>query len=508
MNRSTNSHRDAHQFLTLAVVLGLLISLLTASGSAVAQTPTRIIFLHHSCGQNLIDQGGVRPGLTARGYEFWDHGYNEEGLRRADGSHTGANWNVPGDNTDPDGFAAIFGQPLHDPPDNTFSHLMQYDVIAFKSCYPVSNIADDYQLNEYKSHYRAIRDRIDQYPNKIFIVVTQPPQVPGSSTPDEANRARAWTQWLQSDEYLAGHPNVFVFDFFGHLAGADNFLRPEYRQDDYDAHPNAHANQVIGPLFVDFIDQTVRNFSGGGPRPTAAVPTSAPAPPTTAPPGPAPAAGLVEDFEVGLDNWSANTDGTGTTVNLELDTQVAHGGRSSMRVQYTVGAGGWGGCDRYFEPRQDWSAGTGLSLWLRAEPPGQSIVLIVFAGDPNNPTGFETTVQVSANWTQVAIPWTSLVRAEWADASGLAQFDPAQVTSMAFLFAENSQGTLWVDDVGLITGRTQPPAPAATSAPAAQPPTTPPAPGQPSGGGFACPSPGAIILPLLGAMAVLLRRRW
>ena len=55
---------------------------------ALAQ-PTRIFFLHHSCGHNLIEQGGVREGLTALGYEFYDHGYNEHGLCLADGSYRG-----------------------------------------------------------------------------------------------------------------------------------------------------------------------------------------------------------------------------------------------------------------------------------------------------------------------------------------------------------------------------------------------------------------------------------
>lgn len=120
-----------------------------------ALEPTRVIFLHHSCGHNLIEEGAVRERLSQLGYEFDDHGHNGDGLRLSDGSHTGRNFDVPGDNTNPDGFAEIFSQPLHDPPDNTFSHLMQYDVIAFKSCFPVSNIADDYQLETYK---KALRD--------------------------------------------------------------------------------------------------------------------------------------------------------------------------------------------------------------------------------------------------------------------------------------------------------------------------------------------------------------
>ncbi|MBU1880147.1 MAG: CIA30 family protein, partial [Chloroflexi bacterium] len=486
------SHRTASRMGAL-VTVALLLAFLIGPAAIQAQRPTSIIFLHHSTGENLINQGGVREGLTARGYEFWDHGYNGDGLRGPDGSSTGRNFDVPDDNTDPDGFAAIFSQPLHNPPDNTFSYLMQYDVIAFKSCFPTSNIGDDDQLNQYKAYYHTIRNRMDQFPDKVFIVLTPPPQVPGASNPAEATRARAFANWLKSDEYLAGHPNVFTFDFFDLLAGADNFLRPEYRDSNDDAHPNVRANQTIGPIFVDFIDQAIRGFQGGAPRPTAAVqPTTAPVEPTAAPPGSgpaagAPAAGVIEDFEQGLDYWSANVDGAGTEVDLELDSQVTHSGQGAMRVQYTVAAGGWGGCDRYFDSRQDWSGTAGLSLWLRANPAGQSFLFMVFAGDPENPTGFETRVQAPPDWSQVTIPWSSLQRASWADASGLAQFDPAQVTSIAIILDENTQGTLWIDDIGLLGSGGQPPVPAptvpvTTSAPGVQPTSAPTTPGQPTGG--------------------------
>jgi hypothetical protein len=76
----------------------------------------RVMFLHHSCGANLIEQGGVRERLTDLGYEFYDHGYNEDGLVLSDGTSSGRNFDVPDDNTDPDGLANIFAQPLHDPP--------------------------------------------------------------------------------------------------------------------------------------------------------------------------------------------------------------------------------------------------------------------------------------------------------------------------------------------------------------------------------------------------------
>ena len=224
----------------------------------------RVIFLHHSVGESLIDEGDVRQRLTDLGYQFYDHGYNDDGLVLADGTWTGRNFDVPDDNTDPDGFADIFAQPLHDPPDNAFSHLMQYDVIAFKSCFPVSDIQSDDQLAEYRSYYLSIRDRMDQYPNKIFIVVTSPPQVAAYTEPEAAARARAFADWLTSDEYLRGHPNVFAFDLFDLLADpSTNTLRADYQADEDDAHPNELANQTIGPLFADSIHQAVRAYTPG-----------------------------------------------------------------------------------------------------------------------------------------------------------------------------------------------------------------------------------------------------
>ena len=507
-------HRSMSRLLASCI---LSVLLLAAGYPTVAQT-VRIIFLHHSCGQNLIEQGGVREGLTALGYEFYDHGYNGDGLRLADGSYTGTNFDVPDDNTDPDGLAAIFAQPLHDPPDNTFSHLMQYDVIAFKSCYPTSNIGSDEQLAEYKSYYLSIRERVDKYPDKLFIVVTQPPQVPANSDPEEGARARAFADWLQSDEYLAGHPNVFTFDFFGYLAGDDNFLRPEYRVDEYDGHPNEEANRTIGPLFVDFTDQAIQSYYAGGPRPTPTAmsePTGEAAEP--APPAALPTAGLVDDFDSATGTWEANADGAGSTTECGFNSETAHSGATSLRISYTIAPGGWIGCGRSFESVQDWSSSTRIALWVHAAEPGQWVTLALFAGDPDAPTPFEvyleTTPESADGWAEFVFPWTDFVRAEWADASGLAEFDPAQVTSLGFSLGagdEGSEGTLWVDDISLVTGAQQPPVSVTTPTAAPVAPTEEPgeeeAPAEKATGGGICPF-AAMVLPLGALGALLMGRR-
>ena len=45
-----------------------------------------IIFLHHSVGHNLVEQGSVRELFTQAGYQFWDHDYNYPGLRDPTGN--------------------------------------------------------------------------------------------------------------------------------------------------------------------------------------------------------------------------------------------------------------------------------------------------------------------------------------------------------------------------------------------------------------------------------------
>jgi hypothetical protein len=414
--------------------LWILAALMTIGCPTLAQEPTRVVFLHHSCGKNLIEQGGVREGLTQLGYEFYDHGYNEEGLRLPDGSYAGRNFGVPGDNTNPDGFADIFSQPLHDPPDNTFSYLMQYDVIAFKSCYPVSNITDNAQLEAYKQHYLVIRERMDQHPEKAFIIVTQPPLVPSASGPAAAERARAWTQWLQSDEFLAGHDNVFVFDFFDYLAGDNNFLRRTYRINNQDSHPNARANEKIGPHFVEFIDQVAQGVEPG-------ESVAAPAEP--------------ESVEADLNMaWEASTSAPDVSMICGATSEVTHGGDPVVRLTYDIAEGEYADCGQYFEGTQDWSASEGVGFWFKTEDSGV-FILTLLMGQPGEVSPFETTIDLGGgccpDWVYFFFPWSDFETAQWAEADSANVLDPAQIIGYGFTvdaYGGRRAGDLLLDVIG------------------------------------------------------------
>jgi len=229
---------------------------------------TNIVFLHHSVGYNLIEQGGIRQKLSDAGLSFWDHGYNWQRLRRPDGGATSYSYNVPDDNTDPDGLARIFAQSVYGLPLNTFSGLLQHEVIIFKSCFPVSNITDDQQLARHKTYYLGIRDVVDKHLDKIFIILTPPPLNPAETNTTAATRAKEFANWLKSDEYLKGHPNLFTFDLFGQLAEDDttspdhDMLRKAYREG-LDSHPNQLANETVAPLFVDFAVNSIQHYRSG-----------------------------------------------------------------------------------------------------------------------------------------------------------------------------------------------------------------------------------------------------
>lgn len=226
---------------------------------------TSVLFVHHSVGQNLIRQGGLRERLAESGFRLWDQEYNNRGLTGPDGNARGYAYWIPGDNTDPDGYEAIFRQPVHALPWNTLSGILQHEVIVFKSCYPVSDIRDDAALERYRSHYLAIRSTTDAHRDKLFIVVTPPPLNPSATSSAAAARARAFADWLGSPEFLDGHANLFTFDLFGSLEEKDpssaeaHMLRAEYR-DGGDSHPTEAANRAVAPLLADFIAKTARAY--------------------------------------------------------------------------------------------------------------------------------------------------------------------------------------------------------------------------------------------------------
>lgn len=259
------------------------------NGGPAGSRALHIFFLHHSTGRILIREGGVRKLFAQLGeregvkIELWDHDYNAIGLSGPDGEKLGISWDIPGDNTNTDGFEMLFTQPVHDPPDNALSRILEFDVVVFKPCFPVCAIRSEEQLEQYKRHYLAVREALARHPDKLFIALTPPPL---SSIPvvgrfmssseqwtnrDDARRARRFATWMTSPEFRGDASNIVTFDLFNMLAEPEtagtraNTLRAGFRSGKrgvigLDSHPNTKAARLFAPRFVDFVWHSVQGF--------------------------------------------------------------------------------------------------------------------------------------------------------------------------------------------------------------------------------------------------------
>ena len=245
----------------------------------------RVFFLHHSTGGNLIKQGRCRELFTQKApyIAFWDHGYDFDrfgslqflsrlepqqfyGLRNGEGQCLDYSFHIPNHNTDPDGLAELFEQSVNNPPDNALSHILEFDVIIFKSCFPVTAISSEQQLESYMNYYMSIRNTIDKFPDKLFIPMTPPPLRKEATNPEKASRARRFSNWIMSKSYHEIHPNLIPFDFFDILASPSNGNTPNVLRSKFcglipfDSHPNVLANQTVAPIWVDFIVNATNKF--------------------------------------------------------------------------------------------------------------------------------------------------------------------------------------------------------------------------------------------------------
>ena len=231
------------------------------------------MFVHHSTGRNMLRDSGVRSLLAAHDAEagtdirLWDHDYHSgntyTGIILPD-STVYPDWSYGAEANDitPDGYWTIFcgASSFRD------SLFDRHGVIVLKNDHSTGDIASDEQLARYQDDYLAVRDVLDRYPEKRFVLVSGPPRRPEDADVAEADRTRAFYDWLQGPEFMNGHANISFFDLFDRLANPDdpedperNMLREEYRRPygDTDSHPNEYANSVIGPEFADMLIRIV-----------------------------------------------------------------------------------------------------------------------------------------------------------------------------------------------------------------------------------------------------------
>lgn len=206
---------------------------------APPSTPVRLIFLHHSTGENWLadDNGALGLALRANHYVVSDTNYGWGPDAIGDATDIGAWWTWFRGPASDTYLEAVYAEgEQHAAYTRLEAPASENEIVMFKSCFPNSALQgdagdalpsiDDNPLkgqdsgSEYHTVANAKGIYVDllQYfatrPDKLFVVITAPPL----TDPTWAANARALNQWLV-DEWLASypHPNVVVFDFYNVL---------------------------------------------------------------------------------------------------------------------------------------------------------------------------------------------------------------------------------------------------------------------------------------------------
>jgi hypothetical protein len=385
-------------------------------------------------------------------------------------------------------------------------------VILFKSCFPNSNLGgspsdppaaapnEDMTVANAKAVYNDLLTYFSTRQDKLFIVITAPPLADFETDAASAINARAFNNWLVND-WLSGYTyaNVAVFDFYNvltsgpsashndtgqaagnhhrwwkgavqHLQTVDNnfLVYPSG-----DSHPTRAGNEKATTEFVPLLNVYYHRWKAGTP---AGVPTELPHQQPTAtqaaaiPPTNTPVAqilrssSLIDDFESvppGTPGWQPFWDeGTATTISCTPAASQAHGGAQSLQIEFHVAANSWATCVLFFDQPQDWDTWQGVSFYLHTSQPALVFDVDVYRSNPQGSETYLYTIEAPSEsvdgWALIEISWDQLLRASWEADSGTPLGDPLLVEGLAFGFNTfpdtPNLGSIWVDDLQLMTG--------------------------------------------------------
>ena len=527
------------RIFALILLLGMaLLSSLAASpiqqedSSAPPDHVVKLIFIHHSTGENLLreDYGGLGLALSQNKYFVSDtnYGWGPDAIGDRTDIPNWTEW-FASENT-PHFMDALFNESGQN---SSYTRTVsdpggENEIILFKSCFPNSALEGNpndppdpegwLSVGHAKYVYNEILRYFDTRPDKLFVVITAPPLSDGAY----AENARAFNNWLLNDwlrenDYALN--NVAVFDFYNvltdpnahhhfingqieHINGTRNTLYYPSEDD----HPSVKGSRKATEEFIPLLNVFYHRWQSSGPVTPPIQSTGEPSVEETTQPqagaSSAKTVGTLDDFEgappTGTAGWEGYfQDNTDTRLTCAPTSENAHTGGSSLKFEFDAAANSWATCGFYFDSIRNWSEGRGISFYLRADQAGIPFDIDVYGGSPGGRTTYVYHTQTpdgsDSNWILMEIPWASILRTEWEENPGT-PINPGEITgfSIGLSMPETSRlaGTIWMDDLTLMgTTETPPTQPPAGQPPAEQPTSVPEA-GNPLCGGF-------LILPLI-----------
>lgn len=205
--------------------------------------PVRLIFVHHSTGENWLADDNGALGLALRDNHYFisdtNYGWGPPDQDRG--------YDTIGDHTDiPDWYSWFTGSHRDTYLANLYAESDQHSgysrldtdpggqntIIMFKSCFPNSDLdgapddppadhadyTSDLTVANAKRIYLDLLTYFATRQDKLFIAITAPPLAASATDPTRAANARAFNNWLVNN-WLTDYAynNVAVFDFYNVL---------------------------------------------------------------------------------------------------------------------------------------------------------------------------------------------------------------------------------------------------------------------------------------------------
>jgi hypothetical protein len=258
------------------LIILLLIILVISCVQSGRKSEMNIIFLHHSTGE-VIWNGNMGSFNTKVNLPILFKKYNKEHNKnyiikeRIFPKEKPYGWhNYPYD------YYNIWVKNAGEKPfmeEPTLEMLTKdYQVIIFKHCFPVCNIAADFDtadinsdlhtISNYKLQYLALRDKLHSFPNTKFVIFTGAALIKHFVTEEEASRAKEFFTWVNDEWDLPGD-NIYIWDLYALQTEGGLYFRDEYAVSQTNSHPNADfAGKADYLLFNRIIDVIDNNGSG------------------------------------------------------------------------------------------------------------------------------------------------------------------------------------------------------------------------------------------------------
>jgi hypothetical protein len=204
----------------------------------VPTSTVKLIFIHHSCGENWLNDGngglGIELGQNNYFVSDTNYGWGPDSIGSSTDIPNWLDW-FRGPNTSTY-MSALYAESVQH---SSYTRNLTdpgggNEIILFKSCFPNSALegnptdppsADGWlTVGHAKYVYSQLLQYFGEHPDKLFVVITAPPLIDGTY----AANARGFNQWLVNNwlnDNSYSLRNVAVFDFYNVLTGPDNHHR-------------------------------------------------------------------------------------------------------------------------------------------------------------------------------------------------------------------------------------------------------------------------------------------